>query len=84
MCLGVPAQVIAVRAGDLVKVRMAGATRLVNGGLLDAPPRPGEWLLVHLGFALSAMTEEEATEAMASLHSMAGERLGGDPGALPW
>jgi hypothetical protein len=40
---------------------------VVNIGLLDEPPRPGDWILVHMGFALSTMTAEEAADALAAL-----------------
>jgi hydrogenase expression/formation protein HypC len=86
MCLGIPAHVVDVPQGsDLVSVRMAGADRLINAGLLDDRPRPGDWLLVHMGFALSPMTAQEADEAMATLSSMAAERTGtARPEDAPW
>jgi len=69
MCLGIPAQLVAGDTGhpDLVLVDMGGVSRAVNIGLLDEPPRPGDWVLVHMGFALSAMTAEEAREALDAL-----------------
>ena len=69
MCLGIPARLVAGDAGhpDLVMVDMGGVSRAVNVGLLDEPPRPGDWVLVHMGFALSAMTAEEARDALDAL-----------------
>ena len=69
MCLGIPARLVAGDAGhpDLVMVDMGGVSRAVNIGLLDEPPRPGNWVLVHMGFALSAMTAEEARDALDAL-----------------
>jgi len=69
MCLGIPAQLVAGDTGhpDLVIVDMGGVSRAVNVGLLDEPPGPGDWVLVHMGFALSAMTAEEARDALAAL-----------------
>jgi len=69
MCLGIPAQLVAGDTGhpDLVLVDMGGVSRAVNIGLLDEPPRPGDWVLVHMGFALSAMTTEEARDALDAL-----------------
>lgn len=69
MCLGIPAQLVAGDTDhpDLAMVSMGGVSRVVNVGLLDEPPTPGEWVLVHMGFALSAMTEEEARDALAAL-----------------
>ena len=58
MCLGIPARITDGDTGhpDLATVDMGGVTRVVNIGLLDEPPRPGDWILVHMGFALSTMT----------------------------
>lgn len=71
MCLGIPAQVTGVQTGhaDLVEVDMAGVRRLVNVGVLDEPAAPvvGDWLLVHMGFALVVVSEEEARDALSAL-----------------
>ena len=69
MCLGIPARITAGETGhpDLAAVDMGGVTRVVNIGLLDEPPQPGDWILVHMGFALSTMTAAEAADAMAAL-----------------
>lgn len=71
MCLGIPAEVTDLETGhpDLVVVDMAGVRRTVNVAVLDGPERPGvgDWLLVHMGFALSLMSEQEAREALAAL-----------------
>jgi hydrogenase expression/formation protein HypC len=50
---------------DLATVEMAGLRRTVNVGLLDEAPPPGCWILVHMGFALSTMTEKEAADALS-------------------
>ena len=47
----------------LAKVDVAGVRRTVNVGLLDAEDGgvgPGDWVLIHVGFALSKVDEEEA------------------------
>jgi hydrogenase expression/formation protein HypC len=69
MCLGIPARITDGDTGhpDLATVDMGGVTRVVNIGLLDEPPQPGDWILMHMGFALSTMTAEEAADAMAAL-----------------
>jgi hydrogenase expression/formation protein HypC len=67
MCLGIPAQVVSVGTDhpDLATVEMAGLRRAINVGLLDDPPAPGNWVLVHMGFALSTMTADEAADALS-------------------
>ena len=58
MCLGIPAQLVAGETGhpDLVMAEVGGVPRTVNVGLLDERPGPGDWVLVHMGFALNVMT----------------------------
>ena len=69
MCLGIPAQLVAGETGhpDLVMAEVGGVPRTVNVGLLDERPRPGDWILVHMGFALNVMTPQEAADAVAAL-----------------
>ena len=66
MCLGIPARLVAGDTGhpDLVMAEVGGVPRTVNVGLLDVRPGPGEWILVHMGFALNVMTAEEAADAL--------------------
>jgi len=45
--------------------------RMINIGLLsDDPPVPGEWVLIHVGFALSKIDEQEAAAAMQFLEGI--------------
>jgi hydrogenase expression/formation protein HypC len=73
MCLGIPGEVIELHPEqpDLAKVDVSGVRRLVNIGLLsDDPPVPGEWVLIHVGFALSKIDEAEAASAMEFLEGI--------------
>jgi hydrogenase expression/formation protein HypC len=73
MCLGIPGEVIEINADqpDLAKVNVSGVKRLINIGLLsDDPPKPGEWVLIHVGFALSRIDESEAAAAMEFLEGI--------------
>lgn len=73
MCLGIPGEVIEIMPEhpDLAKVDVSGVKRAINIGLLtDDPPRPGEWVLIHVGFALSKIDEEEARAAMEFLEGI--------------
>ena len=65
MCLAIPGQVVEVVDEDnrLAKVDVAGVQRNVNVGLLDEEGEgavPGDWVLIHVGFAISKVDEEEA------------------------
>ncbi len=65
MCLAIPGQVIEIvdDCHRLAKVEVAGVRRNVNVGLLDGEDGgvvPGDWVLIHVGFAISKVDEEEA------------------------
>jgi hydrogenase expression/formation protein HypC len=67
MCLGIPGEVIEILPDqpDLARVDVSGVKRAINIGLLaDDPPVPGDWILIHVGFALSKIDEQEAKAAM--------------------
>jgi hydrogenase expression/formation protein HypC len=72
MCLGIPGEVVEMPTeGDLARVDVAGVRRLVNIGLLEGQPlRNGDWVLIHVGFALSKIDEEEARAAMDFLEGI--------------
>jgi hydrogenase expression/formation protein HypC len=72
MCLGIPGQVVEVvdREGGLAKIDISGVRREVSVALVDepgAPVEPGDWVLIHVGFALARIDEDEARETLALL-----------------
>jgi hydrogenase expression/formation protein HypC len=88
MCLGIPGRVVSVlegNAGMLALVDVLGAERPVNLGMLeDIAVEPGEWVLIHMGFALERIDEAKAVEAMSGLEMMGRGRDSDDlpvPGA---
>lgn len=72
MCLAIPAQVTEVtdKESGLVKVDVAGAKRVVNTLLVDDDLGPGDWVLVHVGFAMAKIDEAEAALTLLALQSM--------------
>ena len=65
VCLAIPGQVVEIvdDLNRLAKVDVAGVRRNVNVGLLDGEDggvQPGDWVLIHVGFAISKVDEEEA------------------------
>jgi hydrogenase expression/formation protein HypC len=73
MCLGIPGQITELLASNdqLAKADVSGVSRLINVGLLeDEHLCPGDWVLIHVGFAMSKIDEREAELALASLQLM--------------
>jgi len=75
MCLAIPGKIVE-RVADsdhLAVVDVVGVRRKVDLGLLqDSPPVPGDWVLIHVGFAMSKISEADALDQMRTL-SMLGE-----------
>jgi hydrogenase expression/formation protein HypC len=73
MCLGIPGEVVELLADrpDLAKVDVSGVRRAINIGLLeDQVVEPGDWVLIHVGFALSKIDEDEAKAALEFLEGI--------------
>ncbi len=75
MCLAIPGQVIEFvdETNRLAKVDVAGVRRTVNVSLLDhdgTSATPGDWVLIHVGFALSKVDEDEAHATLSLLQKM--------------
>ena len=75
MCLAIPGLVLEVidEPNRLAKVDVAGVRSNVNIGLLDAEGEgaaPGDWVLIHVGFAISKVDEEEAIATRRLLEGM--------------
>jgi hydrogenase expression/formation protein HypC len=80
MCLGVPAKIIAVGEDShhLATADVSGVKVNINISLVcdGAPQRlVGCWVLVHVGFAMSLLDEEEALLTLAALKQMQGVLL---------
>lgn len=73
MCLGIPGRIVEIDADNdhLASVDVAGVVRRINVGLLeDDPATIGEWVLIHVGFAMAKIDEQEAEQAMLGLRLM--------------
>jgi hydrogenase expression/formation protein HypC len=75
MCLAIPGRILEVvdETNRLAKVDVAGVQRTVNIGLLDADgveAGVGDWVLIHVGFALSKVDEAEAHATLLLLRQM--------------
>jgi hydrogenase expression/formation protein HypC len=73
MCLGIPGEIIELLPDrtDLAKVDVSGVKRSINIGLLENESlQPGDWILIHVGFALSKIDEREAKAALDFLEGI--------------
>ena len=73
MCLGIPGQVIEMvdDPNSIAKVNVSGVKRNVNVALVRPEGiGPGDWVLIHVGFAMSKIDEQEARETMKALQLM--------------
>jgi hydrogenase expression/formation protein HypC len=78
VCLAIPGQVVELDAEQplLAKVDVAGVRRNVNIGLLDDQSvRPGDWVLIHVGFAMSKIEESQAQDQLRMLRALGEDEL---------
>lgn len=76
MCLANPAKILEIN-GDFAVVDYGGLRKTVNIQLIE--PNLGEWVLIHAGFAIQKISEEDALETLAIYEEM--ERLQREEGA---
>jgi hydrogenase expression/formation protein HypC len=75
MCLAIPGQIVEIADEEnrLARVDVAGVRRTINIGLMDADGAGvgiGDWVLIHVGFAISQVDEEEAIATRRQLERM--------------
>jgi hydrogenase expression/formation protein HypC len=73
MCLGIPGEVVTLDAErpGMATVNVGGARRQVNVMLIEEDGvGPGDWVLIHVGFALAKIDEEEARLTLSHLEEM--------------
>jgi hydrogenase expression/formation protein HypC len=70
MCLAIPGKIVQISSDDRdsALVEVAGVRRRVDLGLLENDrPEPGDWVLIHVGFAMSKIGEQDALDQMQTL-----------------
>jgi hydrogenase expression/formation protein HypC len=73
MCLAIPGKIIEISADnpDSALVDVVSVRRRVDLGLLqDDRPQPGDWVLIHVGFAMSKISEQDAYDQMQTLRML--------------
>ena len=71
MCLGVPAKIIEVKNPFIGRAEVAGVTRDVGLQLIE-DPKVGDWVLIHAGYAINRIDENEARETIRLLEQLNG------------
>ena len=71
MCLAIPGKIVEIVdvANNLAKIEIGGVRRLVNIGMLDDVAL-GDYVLIHVGFAMSKIDEKEAHETLEILREL--------------
>ncbi len=69
MCLSVPARVVEVHDDHSATVEVGGTRKRVATDLVEAV-QPGEYVLVHVGFAIQKVDEDEARQTLALFDAM--------------
>jgi len=70
VCLGIPAQIVEPPEDGLARADVGGVRREISVALLDGAVEPGDWVLIHVGFALNRIDEEEARATIALLEGL--------------
>ncbi|HSH78908.1 MAG TPA: HypC/HybG/HupF family hydrogenase formation chaperone [Herpetosiphonaceae bacterium] len=73
MCLGIPGQIVEIvdEVNHIAKVDVSGVKRNVNVAVVrHEGVAPGDWVLIHVGFAMSKIDEHEAEQTIKLLHGM--------------
>lgn len=73
MCLAIPGKIVEIASenANSALVDVVGVRRHVDLGLLeDERPTPGDWVLIHVGFAMSKISEQDAAEQMRTLEML--------------
>ena len=71
MCLAIPACVVEIPEVGVAKVEIGGVRRVVSSLLLDGDElRVGDWVLIHVGFALAKVDEAEAAATLRLLDGL--------------
>ncbi len=71
MCLAIPGKIVEIIDAEnhIAKVEVGGVRRGVNIGMLD-DISVGDWVLVHVGFAMSKVDEKQAAETLRTLQEL--------------
>ena len=64
MCLAIPARIVELLAGDHCRVELGGVRKEISLALVDGAA-VGDYVIVHVGYALTRLDPEEAAQTLA-------------------
>ncbi|MHA1213484.1 MAG: HypC/HybG/HupF family hydrogenase formation chaperone [Candidatus Heimdallarchaeota archaeon] len=64
MCIAIPAKVVEIVSDELILVDFGGVKREIKSTLLDDKIEINDYVLVHIGFAMAKVDEEDALETL--------------------
>ena len=68
MCLGIPGRIVALRDNPhLATVDVLGEETAINIGMIEEPLAPGDYVLIHVGFAMNKIDAVQARQALDGL-----------------
>ncbi|MDR1008581.1 MAG: HypC/HybG/HupF family hydrogenase formation chaperone [Campylobacteraceae bacterium] len=77
MCLSIPSRVVEIDENNNATVETLGVLRKVSLDLIDEEVHEGEYVLIHVGFAMSKIDEKEAKESLAIYEEIASKMQDG-------
>ena len=80
MCLAIPSKVVELRQGNVAVVDTMGVKREVSLELMQEKVKVGDYLLIHVGFALQKLNEEEALKSLELFEELVRELEGEESG----
>jgi hydrogenase expression/formation protein HypC len=81
MCLAIPAQVVELRPGDEAVVDLAGVRKQISLALVEGVA-VGDYVIVHVGYALNKLDPEEAARTLSLFAELGESGVAGDDAAL--
>ena len=70
MCLAYPYQIVEITGPFTAKAQVNGITKEIYISLIGEPLKPGDWVLVHVGFAIQKIDEKSALETLKSYYEL--------------
>ena len=78
MCLSIPSKVLSIDENNFAIVETLGVKRGVSLDLIGEPVAVGEYILIHVGFAMSKIDTEQAIASLELYQKIADDRSSGE------